>query len=118
MPPHLSAVAPATRCELWPTRLSSRMNGRSRVCGHSKTMSVCVNVCTSSGSRTHTLRMNICDREGKCCRGHACNQKFPPHGMFSLCFLQRTTNQVHGKFRPAVLQSIIIAFFGESHVSK
>ena len=110
MPPHLSTVVPATRCERWPARLRSRMKSCSRVCGHSKTMVACVNVCTTSGSETHSPRMNICDREGKRCGGHACNQKFPPHGMFSLCFLKRRTNQGLSKFRPGVLQSIIVEF--------
>jgi hypothetical protein len=110
MPPHLSAVVPATGCEHWPARLRSRMNSCPRVCAHSKTMGACVNVCATSGSRTHTLRMNIYDREGKCCDGHACNQKFPTHGMFSLCFLQRTMRQGLGSSDPDVLQNIIIGF--------
>jgi hypothetical protein len=110
MPSYLSAVVPATRCELWPARLRSRMNSGSRLWGHSKTTGACVNACTTSGAGTYPLRVNIRDREGKRCGGHACNQKFPPHGMFSRCFLKRRTNQGLGRFRPDVLRSIIIAF--------
>jgi hypothetical protein len=58
VPPNLSAVMPSPRREVRPTRLRSRMESRSRVCGHCTTMDA-------------IPRLSICDREGQPGNGHA-----------------------------------------------